>query len=59
MEEEFALEEAPIVLVINAGSRFEVVLEVTVVAVSAPQAVDEIFRGSPFNRISNADTKNP
>ena len=59
MEGEVALEDDPTVLVINAGNRFEVVLEVTEVAVSAPQAVDEIFRGSPFNRISNADTKNP
>ena len=57
--EEVALKDDPIVLLINTGSRFEVVLEVTVVAVSAPQAVDAIIKSSPFNRISNVDTKNP
>jgi hypothetical protein len=50
---EFALEDDSNVLLINAVSRFEVVLEVMVVA------VDAIIKGSPFNRNCNIDTKNP
>ena len=53
MDEGVALEDDPIDLVIKAESRFEVVLEVMVVA------VDAIIKGSPFNRNCNIDTKNP